>query len=101
DHLVGRQYTVAARAPGGIAGPVTARLTDKTETIVLRLRAGAKVTVRVAGTDGKPIDGATVELRGQDAQMQTTAGGAAIFAPVVPGGYEVVAWAPGTAKVYQ
>jgi protocatechuate 3,4-dioxygenase beta subunit len=101
DHLVARQFTVAARAAGGVAGPVTVRLTEKTEAIVLRLRAGAKVTVRVAGTDGKPIDGATVELRGQDVQSQQTAAGAATFAPVVPGGYEVVAWAPGTAKVYQ
>ena len=71
DALVGRPYTLVARATQGIAGPVTARLTEKSDPVVLHLRPGAKVTVSVVGGDGKPIDGATVELRGSDYLMQT------------------------------
>jgi uncharacterized GH25 family protein len=93
DALVGRQYTLVARASQGVAGPVTARLTEKSDPIVLRLRPAAKVTVTVTGLDGTPIDGATVELRGTDIQQQTTKAGTAVFATVVPGGYQVAAWA--------
>src|SRR5262245_14877206 len=35
DNLVGRPYTLIARAPQGIAGPVTARLTKKSDPVVL------------------------------------------------------------------
>ncbi len=101
DALVGRPYTLIARAAQGVAGPVTARLTAKSDPIVLHLHAAAKVTVTVIGLDGKPIDDANVELRGTDQQHETTKHGAAVFASVVPGGYQVAAWADGTAKVFQ
>jgi hypothetical protein len=101
DGLVGRPYTVVARAAQGVAGPVTARLTDKTEPLILRLRAGATLTVDVVGIDAKPIDGATIELRGVDRQTVTATKGSAKLAPVVPGMYEVVGYAPGTAKTFQ
>jgi uncharacterized GH25 family protein len=93
DALVGRPYTLVARAPQGIAGPVTTKLTDKSDPVVLHLHPAAKVTVTVSGVDGKPIDGATVELRGIDAQRTATKAGTAIFSTVVPGGYQVAAWA--------
>jgi uncharacterized GH25 family protein len=101
DHLVGRPYTLVARGPGGIAGPVTAKLTQTSEPVVLRLRPAAKVTVRVTTPDGKPVDGATVELRGIDDQHETTKAGAAVFVAVVPGGYQLAAFAPGMAHVFQ
>jgi uncharacterized GH25 family protein len=101
DALVGRQYTLLARAKQGVAGPVTARLTAKSDPIVLHLRPAAKVTVTVASADGKPIDGATVELRGYDVQKETTAKGIATFAEVVPGGYQVAGWADGLARSMQ
>jgi uncharacterized GH25 family protein len=97
DGLVGRPYTLIARAPQGIAGPVTARLTSKSDPVILHLRPGAKVTVSVVGIDGKPIDGATVELRGTDYQKQMTKAGATTFAAVIPGGYQVAAFADGLA----
>src|SRR5262249_50760192 len=50
--------------------------------------------------DAKPIDGATIELRGVDRQTATTAKGVAKLSPVVPGMYEVVAYAPGMAHAY-
>ncbi|MDB4953159.1 MAG: hypothetical protein JWO36_728, partial [Myxococcales bacterium] len=93
DALIGRPYTLVARATQGIAGPITAKLTEKSDPVVLHLRPAAHVTVTVAGVDGKPIDGATVELRGIDTQRTTTKAGIATFATVVPGGYQVAAWA--------
>ncbi len=92
---------VVARAPIGVAGPVTARLTAKSQPIVLRLRGGATLAVTVVGTDGKPIETANVELRGNDFQTTTTVHGNASFAPVVPGNYELIAWADGTARTTQ
>ncbi len=100
DALVGRPYTLIARAPQGVAGPLTARLTETSEPVVLQLRAGTKVTVTVEA-DGKPVDGATVELRGQDVIRQVTKGGTAIFGPVPPGGYQLAAWADGRAHTHQ
>jgi uncharacterized GH25 family protein len=101
DHLVGRPYTLVARAKAGIAGPVTARLTATSAPVELHLRPGAKVTVAVVATDGKPVDGATVELRGDDLQRAKTKNGSAAFAPVVPGGYQVAAWTEHTARSLQ
>jgi uncharacterized GH25 family protein len=101
DALVGRPYTLTARADKGVAGPVTAKLTEKSDPVVLKLQPGAKVTVYVQGSDGKPIDAATVELRSDDVMRQTTKAGTATFAPVVPGGYQIAAWAEGRAHTLQ
>jgi len=101
DGLVGRPYTLVARAAQGVAGPVTARLTERSDPVVLRLRPAGKLTVTVIGTDGKPVSGATVELRGVDFQRALTRAGAAVFAPVVPGRYQIAAWADGTARSFQ
>ena len=101
DALVGRPYTLAARGAGKIAGPVTALLTSKSDPVVLKLHKGPKLTVSVAGVDGKPIDNATVELRGIDDQQTTTKGGKAVFDSVVPGGYQIAGWASGMARTFQ
>jgi hypothetical protein len=100
DALVGRPYTLIARASQGVAGPITARLTETSEPIVLQLRPGPNVVVTVEA-DGKPVDGATVELRGQDAIRQVTKAGTATFGPVPPGGYQLAAWADGRARTHQ
>ncbi|MBL0220441.1 MAG: carboxypeptidase regulatory-like domain-containing protein [Myxococcales bacterium] len=101
DNLVARPYTLVARGSGGIAGPLTARLTATSEPVVLRLRPAAKVTVRVTTSDGKTVDGATVELRGIDEQQATTKVGVATFATVIPGGYQLAGYAPGMARTFQ
>jgi uncharacterized GH25 family protein len=102
DALVGRPYTLVARGQGKIAGPVTAQLTAKSDPVVLKLHTGPKLTVIVAGADGKPIDGATVELRGiDDQQAATKGGGKAVFDSVVPGGYQLAGWATGMARTFQ
>ncbi|MGE5183691.1 MAG: MSCRAMM family protein, partial [Acidobacteriota bacterium] len=101
DHLVARAYRITARAPAGIAGPVVAHLTDKSDPVVLHLRAGSKLAIDVVGGDGKPVDGADVELRGDDRQRAPAPGGKVTFAPLVPGPYTVVASAPGLAPAHQ
>ncbi len=106
DALVGRPYTLVARGAGAtagkIAGPVTAQLTTSSDPVVLKLRDAGKLVVSVASSDGKPIEGATVELRGIDEQRETSkAGGTATFASVVPGGYQIAAWATGMARTFQ
>ncbi|HEV7555306.1 MAG TPA: carboxypeptidase regulatory-like domain-containing protein, partial [Kofleriaceae bacterium] len=101
DGLVARRYTLTARAKEGVAGPVTATLTPAMDPIVMRLRAGGTVVVQVVGPDAKPISGSTVELRGLDNQSAPADKGTVTFAPVVPGMYELVAWAPGMARAYQ
>ena len=100
DGLVGRPYQVAARAPAGVAGPVTTRLTQDSEPVVLKLRPASSVTVEVVDDAGKPVDGATIELRGLDTQVATTAAGKVTIAPVIPGWYQLAAWAPGFARSY-
>jgi hypothetical protein len=97
DALVARPYTLTARGQGGVAGPLTAKLTESSEPVVLQLRAGATVVVEVEDGSGEAVDGATVELRATDTLRQATASGAATFTPVVPGGYQLAAWADGRA----
>jgi len=101
DGLVGRPYTLIARAAQGAAGPVTARLTEKSDPVVLRLRPAGRLTVTVVGSNHKLLDGATVELRGLDVVRATVAGKPAVFTPVVPGDYQVAAWAAGMAHAFQ
>ena len=100
DNLVGRPYTLVARGNGKIAGPITAQLTQKSDPVVLKLHKGPKLTVTVTSADGKPIDDATVELRGVDDQQETTKHGKAVFAAVAPGGYQIAGWANGMAKTF-
>ena len=101
DGLVGRTYTLTARAgAAGVAGPTRVPLTATTELVTLRLRPGATLEASVVTTAARPIAGATVELRGADVQVAMTGvDGVATFAAVVPGGYTVVASASGMAPV--
>jgi protocatechuate 3,4-dioxygenase beta subunit len=102
DNLVGRPYTLTARAATGVAGPITAHLTDKSAPVVLRLAPGAKVVVDVVdASTGKPLDGATVELRSADAIRQTTKDGSTTFTSIPAGGYQLAAWAPGRAVTHE
>jgi protocatechuate 3,4-dioxygenase beta subunit len=98
ERLVGRTYTLVARATGGVAGPIAVRLPARTEPVILQLRPAGAVEVTVTGPRGA-VPGATVELRGGDRQTATTnADGIARFATVMPGGAEVVAQAEKLAR---
>src|SRR4051812_46570259 len=50
DALVGRTYTLVARAPHGVAGPITARLTEKSPPVIMKLRPAATLTVTVTSS---------------------------------------------------
>ena len=101
DALVGRTYTIIARAPHGVAGPVTARLTEKSPPVIMKLRPAATVTVTVASSDGKAVHGGHVELRGVDERQAAVEGKTAVFAGVIPGMYQLAAWADGMARTFQ
>lgn len=99
EGLVRRPYTLVARAPAGVAGPLTAKLGSG--LVVLHLRPAGAVVVTVVDGKGKPIANAEVELRGLDRQGATTAAdGVARFAMVVPGPYDVAARAAGYAPAF-
>src|SRR5438552_1585155 len=70
-----------------------------------RLVIAVGIAVVVAGAwwlRGRPgARGATVELRGVDVQRAVTQTGPAVFSPVVPGGYQIAAWADGKAHAFQ
>jgi uncharacterized GH25 family protein len=99
DKLVGRPYTVVATAAEGVAGPVTAKLTAKSDPIVLHLVPGGSVTVTTVDGKGKPVV-AVVELRGWDLKSGSADDGKVTFESVVPGRYDVVASAPGFAPTF-
>lgn len=99
DHLVGRPYTIVARAAAGVAGPITAKASAA--MLVLHLRPAGAVTVTVVDGKQRPVVSAVVELRGLDLQAATTgADGVARFTTVVPGPYDVMARAPGYAPSF-
>lgn len=101
DKLVGRTYQIVARAPQGVAGPIAARLTATSDPVILTLAAAASLVVEVVDDKGAAIDAATVELRDLDVQSAKTEGGKARITPVVQGGYQLAAWAPGFARAFQ
>lgn len=99
DKLVSKPYELVARSLEGVAGPITARLSESNEPVIMVLTAGGQVTVKVAAAS-KPegISGASVELRGIDSQSVATDGaGNAVFTQVPVGRYQVVAKAEGFA----
>ncbi len=76
DKLVGRTYSIRAKAGNSIGGPVMHELTATSDPVAIRLRAGGVVIVTVVDqAKGDPVSGATVELRaGGDNQSETTDG---------------------------
>lgn len=99
DKLVGKSYDLVARSTEGVAGPITAKLSESNEPVILTLSAGASVSVQVVTAD-KPegLAGALVELRGIDVQSTTTdQKGNAVFSQVPVDRYSIVATADGFA----
>lgn len=101
DALVGRTYTLIARAPHGVAGPITARLTEKSPPVIMKLRPASTLTVTVTSSDGKAVHGGHVELRGVDERQATVEDKTAVFSGVIPGTYQLAAWADGMARTFQ
>jgi len=103
DKLVGRTYSVAARAGDKVGGPVTYTLTATSDPVVVRLRAGAPLTVVVtAEADGDPVAGAQVEVRGLMTQTASTdAKGQAVLHGVDAGWIALSVTASGYAPLHQ
>jgi len=99
DDLVGRPYSLSARADDRSAGPITHVLTERSEPVILKLRKGADVIVEVRDTANAPVAGASVELRALAEQRQVSDGdGVARFRGVGPGSHFAVASAAGLAR---
>ena len=100
DGLLGRDYRLVAVREQMVGGPVTARLSERSDPVIIRLARGAEIEVEVvSAADQSPITGAAVELRGLAHLEATTGdGGVAAIAGVPPGSYQLVARAPGFAR---
>ena len=100
DKLLPREYALYARDGDQSGGPVMVQMGPKTEPLVIRLREGAALTVRVtAEADGAPVSGAEVELREMGSPKRTTdAQGVATFRGLPQGWSLVVVRASGYAS---
>jgi hypothetical protein len=99
EGLLPRAYTLVAVAEGATGGPVTARLSGRSEPVILRVEAAFAVEVEVvAAGERRPIAGARVALRGLAGfDAETDGAGVAAFAAVPAGSYQLVASAEGRA----
>ena len=98
DKLVGRTYPVSARAGALIGGPVEYKLTDKSDPVIVKVGAGARVEVTVLEEDKRPVANADVRLAAEDTFTAKTGNdGKATLAPVHPGWVSVQVTAPGHA----
>ncbi|HWU89715.1 MAG TPA: carboxypeptidase-like regulatory domain-containing protein, partial [Kofleriaceae bacterium] len=99
DKLVGRTYQASAKSGAMIGGPVTYKLTGKSDPLVIRLAEGASVVVTVIDEAQRPIAGA--EVRGGElverGAATTDAKGEATLKPVHPGYVTVSVTAAGHA----
>jgi protocatechuate 3,4-dioxygenase beta subunit len=99
DKLVSRTYALTAQSGDHlVGGPVTYKLTPKSDPVVIRLSEGATVTATVVDENKRPITGA--DVRAYDmagTSMKTDAKGEAVLRPVRPGYVAVQAVADGYA----
>ncbi len=103
DKLVGRMYSLTARADDAAGGPVIHRLTETSDPVAVRVRLGAQLEVTVVAKDtGAPLEGATVGVYGQGGPTDTTDDdGRATLRGVRRGGHIVYAEAPGYGRERQ
>jgi hypothetical protein len=99
EALTGRPYTLVARSAQGNAGPLTVRLTASSEPVILRVRVGATVRIKLVARSGRsPVPGARIELRAMSVIAGTTdAAGVVRLENVPPDNYDVAAAAAGFA----
>jgi len=101
DGLLPKRYRLTARAGERVAGPVSQRLSAQSDPVILRLRPGAALEVRVSALeDGRAVQGAKVGLRAEDERAELTdAEGLARFSGVTPGFAVVAVQAAGRSPV--
>lgn len=101
DRLTPRTYRVGARASDGSAGPIAVRLTQRTEPVVLQIRAAGSIAVTVT-SGGVPVRGAIVELRDLvSATAISDDAGLATVRGVGPGWHVIKASADGHAAAFR
>lgn len=99
EKLLPREYAVTARSGDLIGGPVMFRLGPEAGPLVVRLREGAALTIRVSDeASGGPVAGAVVHLEEMGSNDLTTRDdGLATFRGLGAGWSEVGVRAPGYA----
>lgn len=102
DGLTPRTYRLAARAKDAIAGPVSIRLAQRTEPVILRIRRAGTIVAEVSDDTGRPIAGALVELRDLVAITSITdASGKARLEGAAGGWHVIKASAEGHASAFR
>jgi len=98
DKLVGRTYQLTASSGDLVGGPVTFKLTEKSDPVVIRMTEGAGVVVTVVDDHKQPVAGADVKLGDTSQRMsKTDAKGETTIKPVRPGWVAVQVTAAGYA----
>jgi len=99
DKLLPREYSLTAHADDATGGPVRVRMGPTVEPVVIRLREGATLKVRVTSeSNGAPLAGATVDVKELGSPTRTTgADGIATFKGLGNGWSVVTARASGFA----
>ena len=99
DKLLPREYSLSARSDDGVGGPVMVKVGPDLEPVIIRLREGATLEVRVtAEADGTPVSGAAVSLSEAGEPSKSTSGeGIALFKGVGTGWSVVTVRAAGFA----
>lgn len=86
DKLVGRTYALSAKSADLIGGPITHKLTAKSDPVVIKLAEAAAIQVTVVDENKKPISGVEVSAGDTvEATTTTDARGEALLKPVSPG----------------
>ncbi|MCP4448019.1 MAG: carboxypeptidase regulatory-like domain-containing protein [Myxococcales bacterium] len=99
ESLVGRRYPVHARSESLVGGPVMVTLSETSDPVVVRMRAGGGIRVEVVDSENQPIAGALVTVPSLRTVEETTnENGIATIRNLPPGQTIVAATAPGFAK---
>lgn len=103
EHLLGRRYRIVAAAHAGVAGPADVRASDRSEPMILRMRASAGFDVRVIDAiTGAAIVGAKIEIRAPVvASAATGANGTAALSAIAPGHWPLVVTADGYGTAFE
>lgn len=103
DGLTAREYSVSAEKGDEVAGPLRVRVAPTVEPVVINLRPGATLEVKVvSASTGRPVANAVVQLRGPVPQETTTdANGDAKLVALPLGEQQVAAWAAGHGRDLQ
>jgi len=97
EQLVGRTYELTASSGALVGGPVTYKLTQASDPVVIALREGATIEVTVSDERSSPLAGADVRSPGLGASDAKTDDHGKATLTVRPGWIDVEANAPGFA----